>query len=1355
MSNPKYDEQIAALKLQMDAVFNTLGDGSAPVGYETLRVKYNNWGEYVYFSTFVVSFGQRVSKPGYKTFVGRMWANNELIYDRLNGFIKPGMNFQFFDGNEEQGEVYRGMHYRGLMVGLFTHFDLTDYNGSIPSITAELLDAEDTPSFISPDKTKTGLLNVPFAIYSPFNYMDADSDTMFRSGAVFSGYREGVPEYEYVLQRVRLSTKTLTSRINYGKTMLSVSPSAEDNIIFVPPLNAFMYQSADDVSTKILVNVITGDEIGRLGGTNQVAQGIAYKVRAGGVEQVRIIGAGEGPSRDPGTYTIFTATSNDFSVRHAEIGLGDITQLCALGQYDGYTDIALVNVDRILRVRDYADGDVDTSTIFVCDGGEEITQVFYDRVQDRIIVFVETNPVTYAGYVMALNAEYAEVWRTPVDIVPSKTKRAMYRTQESTGNFDNGSVLVHRPDDLKRWLAVSTKYGELSAIEYKTIMSSYEWPLIWDSRTETAYVAYTASYEVLNALDFIGPGAGDVSLEDTLKAFAAHVGYAPENILTVNLDGMELSGYLITQQTTLGQLSTSLGQLYGFSWLERTGDIVYKANYADGDLVVDKVVPADDLAVLSEGDNANDINITRSGDDNFPKALSLTYYDIDTEYTQGFQRVVRALDPEDDNVSLTESNMSLPIVLTDKVAVKLLYGNFSRMWAYKRGYSLRLPPEYQVVDPGDVITFTANQFEYTAQITKEIINGDYSVSIDLADIYTESYPVEIEPQGKVKPPSRVGFPVRTVILDIPNQLQAQDKKGSLNLFVLMAGYAPGTFSGGILETNDGANWNKALTFSADDEAYIGTAENSIAEWYEPFIEDTYNSLYVRAGSIPAHKFVSATDDQLNAGANLIALGEGKDVELIQFRYVEKTDVDVYRLYGLLRGRFGTDVNMARNQTGAPVSFLDKAKVLSYSVESYTSQAPISYRGFNIRQPAWQVDSYSIIPTGASRKPYAPVKTQVYRDPSGDLLIDYQYRNRFDNTPPDDLDNPGPVAEDTEVMILEIYDNAGRVVRRQTGLIYLKPIYYSYSDQLDDGFTGSETNLHFAVYQQSRALMLSDQSPVEFPSDFPLVGAGFGYQWFKEIIPHSTAVLLSSRMALGGEMAAAVINWPPTVIVVSANMALGGAMSAHARQTAVLWADIALGGDMGVSVPEFVTLGAVMGLGGAMQVVTTDPTAYLGASMALGGEMTANVTARSTFAGIMLSRVAAGPANTGTSPILVEYDTLDYVEGPFTYTTMNEIVIPEGIDFVDISTAITVSDNATLQGMALDVTLNYSSIARSITPRNMSNVGFSSNNLCIHIAGVPVTSGDVISVYWQKNTANSYNIRGTPIYTWLSVVKSGE
>jgi hypothetical protein len=1182
MSNPKYDEALTALQLKMDAVFNKI-EGTAPIGYETLRVKYNHWGEYVYFSTFVVSFGQRVSKPGFKTFVGRMWANNELIYDRLNGFIKPGMNFQFFDGNDEQGEVYRGMHYRGLMVGLFTHFDLTDYNGAIPSITAELLDAEDTPSFISPDKTKTGVMHVPFAIYSPFNYMDADNDTLYRSGAVFSRYNNGVAEYEYVLQRVRMSTKTLTSRINYARSTLTVSPTAEDNITFVPPLKAFMYQSADDVSVKVLVDVVTGKEIGRVGGTNQVAHGLAYTVTAGGVEQVRIIGAGEGPSRDPGTFTIFNATSNDFRVLDWQVGLDDITQLCILGKAEGYTDVALVQGYYITRVRDYANKGFDLELVYSVPADQLITQVFYDRVQARMIVFVETNSITHEGYVVALDDTYNEVWRTEVDIVPSSTKRALYRTQESTGNFDNGSVLVHRPDDLKRWLAVSTKYGEKSAIEYKTTLSSWEWPLIWDSRTETAYVAYTINYEVLNALDFIGPGAGDVSLEDTLRAFATHVGYEPENIITTNLDGMELSGYLITQQTTLGQLSTTLGQLYGFSWLERTGDILYKGHYSNGDLIVDLVVPPDHLAVLSEGgDTSNEIGIVRSGDDNFPKALSLTYYDIDAEYTQGFQRVTRSLDASDEESSRNESNMSLPIVLTDAVAVKLLYGNFSRMWAHKRGYNLRLPPEYQIVDPGDVITFTANHYEYTAQITKQIINGDWSVSLDLADIYGENYPVEVEPQGKVKPPSRVGFPVRTVILDIPNTSPAQDKKGSLNLLVLMAGYAPGTFSGGVFEVSDGSNWNKALTFSADDEAYIGTAENSISEWYDPFTEDTYSSLYVQAGSIPAHKFTAASTEQLEEGANLIAVGEGSEVELIQFRNVELVEPGTYRLYGLLRGRFGTDVFMHRNQTGAPVSFLDKAMVLTYSVEDYANQAPITYRGYNTRQPAWQVDSYSIVPTGASRKPYAPVEVVALRATNGDITINYQYRNRFENTPPDALNNPGPLDDDDQVIILEIYNSSGEVVRRKLSLAYMGGyLEYPMYEQVEDGYIGVETHLTFAIYQQSQELLLATQEQLSFPVDFPLIGAGFGYRWYKELIRHATATLLRARMALEGDMGLEISTEPANLVRLSANAALGGDMVARARQTALLWADFAAGGDMRSRMTEPVEIDASIDLGGAM------------------------------------------------------------------------------------------------------------------------------------------------------------------------------
>jgi hypothetical protein len=60
-------------------------------GYETKRVETVDPGVWHYFADFVVSFGQRVAKPGASVFVNRLWANEVLIYDRTAGFAAPAV----------------------------------------------------------------------------------------------------------------------------------------------------------------------------------------------------------------------------------------------------------------------------------------------------------------------------------------------------------------------------------------------------------------------------------------------------------------------------------------------------------------------------------------------------------------------------------------------------------------------------------------------------------------------------------------------------------------------------------------------------------------------------------------------------------------------------------------------------------------------------------------------------------------------------------------------------------------------------------------------------------------------------------------------------------------------------------------------------------------------------------------------------------------------------------------------------------------------------------------------------------------------------------------------------------------
>lgn len=1166
----KYDISLGGFVQQVTETLNL------PVAYETIKVKYTHHGEYRYFADFVVSFGERLAKDGFGVYVNRMWADDELIYDRAAAFAKPATPipadapprlrelsrmvvnppaneppppipeqtapFTFFDGNEEQGPVYRDMHYRGLMVARFINFDLTDYGNRIPAITAELVDSN--PEIDT--QTTLGAINSQRVLPTLTNEFHSDTDALYR------GYYKWTGEaFTFHVGKVRPSIKAETTIIDLGNATDNSPEQLRDTLTaIVPALNVLVVQPGVEPEFKVLHNLQTGAGIT---GIVTPAWQAMVPFPVGG--DWFAVGAAEVSEDDQYSIGVLSIKGQSLAVSWMD-AITEPVRCLTIGKANtGSVDIYVTTDSEVIKlVFTPATGAVATS-IYSAEPSNTLRQCWYDPEGDRLHVLAVSGGL---ARLVVLNAAHAVI-RTSDTFAPPPVGTARSASEEARSSLAGGKLVVASnvttgTGDHLTYIDLVT--GEALPVEVDDFAPDGEEPLytttIWDGATNTVY-GTLRTFITFGAIPEVGDDADRYTAGEVMREFAKHVGYGDGDVITENMDDMFIDGYVISTPTTLASVSTMLGTLYGFSWVERVGDIIYKSAYDDGDLIVDKVQPPNRLAYLSSSEDSTQyINVVRRSDQGLPATLSMAYFDMENDYKPGFQRAFRSLAPVETQESKQSEQWSLPLSIDGDYAVELLYDALYRMWATKVTYSLRLPAEGILLDAGDILEFSANGYAYHAQISRHIINGDYSVSLDLVEAATATYPVAVEAQPSVAISKGIA-PVRAIILDIPDQSPAQDD-GELHLSVLLTGYVPGKFDGAVFEAYIDGSWTTLKTISAEQGAYVGSLSAELPTWSEPFELDTDNSIYLDVGTI---------NPALLEALPLLAIGEGSDVELVEFADYEHIGGDIYRLYNLSRGRYGTEFFMRNRLIGTTVSLLINKINLNYSYLDFENGYSLRYRAYAPKQPVWQVDAFDFVPEGNSRKPYEPINVRVTQDDTTALIFEWTRRVRFVNSPPNDLDNPGPLDEPSELYELHVTLDP-----------FLPPVVFR-TDQPSFTLTppGGEplpefSSIMVAIYQ------VSDVT----------VGRGIGGGKVYPVYP-ADAVFMSVAFDLGGEM---VIEEPDGGI----EFTLGGSMTAnvHVASEHSLVATFDLGGTMETNLDNYkmVYIKPKFDLGGELIVVPETP-----------------------------------------------------------------------------------------------------------------------------------------------------------------------
>lgn len=1080
-------------------------------------------GEWVYYNTFVVALGQRLGTAPVS--IGRIWANDILIADRYEGTRMPGLNFKFFPGDEDQGEVYRGMHYRGLMTLLITDMPLIKFGNSVPNISVELVEGvAGTDDVAGPlpfsGNWGTGLGRTPF-------HIEIAPDGKLRGVTITQIVKQTKVTQQLCFDAVNMDTKSMDAKVlnsYFSHGVPDINPDQTDTVFAYLPNGLCLIQIDKQKDTRYLLDLGSGlisDFWGGVSGSvtsNSETDFVPWNIALG--FQVPTDALIDG-------FVMGVSSSGDWGILSAKAGalryaygagqeFADPVQCLTRAGMDGdFAQVLVTFADRVDNVKVGRIGSaggylatVQLDNLYTHVDAGEIWQTFYSTADNCLVLLVITNAGTRAGYARKINMSGVVQWTSeaftlPVDYSPRQ------RTMEATAILDNNMLVIKRGSVTNGVTVILLDTGD---IELKTVSAGTFATgniTVWNAANGTFYGPTNTPYRMVALPD---GEAADILVEDFLRGLAVLAGYDEADFEANGTEDMTMGGYVISSGASFQQVANGVGQLYGFTWLERTDKIVVSYNYnSDGEFVPDMVIPADDIAVIAENANSGELTAVLAPTSEFPKALSVSYSSLENDFASVPQGFSRSDFPVATQAAEGRLDIRIPITLEDAKASALLYNMAFRLWAARVSYEIRLPVEYVKLDAGDGIEFTAEGYTYQASVVSHRFNTDKSVTLSLTEATGAFYPVEelVELQPSLRGPNKnQSNGVRLVVLDIPDFDAGQGTPDTLALTVIVAGYEADSFGGTrvtLTRVSEPTVATQFLDFAASEGGYVGTLISDISSTADPFALDTETELLLDLGSIPEDRFENIDDADIETTrTNLVAVTINGYTELIAYGQFEPgPEPDTIKLTRLLRGRFGTETFIPWIMPGATVAFLDNAKRGVYPASDYNRVSSTVPETFILSTESAGLisspTSVTVRPQGYSRKPYAPLNITVTREGVGeDIALTWKKRPRFINYPPSVPADDYPVTEDTTSFAVEIWDETGSEQLRRE-YTDSEGFVYTVAMQSEDGFVPDDlTQLTVLVYQ-----MASDTVGMGIP------GGG--------IVPITTPGQLSLVIDGGGEI----------------------------------------------------------------------------------------------------------------------------------------------------------------------------------------------------------------------------------------------
>lgn len=512
----------------------------------------------------------------------------------------------------------------------------------------------------------------------------------------------------------------------------------------------------------------------------------------------------------------------------------------------------------------------------------------------------------------------------------------------------------------------------------------------------------------------------------------------------------EVRGLILARSVQASGALTPLAIAYNFDIAEQSGQVRCVKRGAG----MKGVVPVADMGAVEGADARTDpIKLEMVTPLELPKEVSITHIDPALDYQVNSQRAYKDLG-EAENIISTELPLTLSVDEARRIADRVLW----EAWAARRSASFPLTDKWVRRVPGDVLGVLIDGQIIPYKLLR-ISRGDNGVSQfeaqrDDPEVYTSQ---AIGTAGSL-PANVVKFPgtTRLVLMDAPIVRDANDDAG---FYWVVTGANEGWRGASVRRSIDGGSTYSAMS-NAALRTVIGDVPSALAVGPSDFW-DRGNTLTVNltyAGSTLESVSESLVLDGYNAA--WVGNPNGQGGEIIQFSTATLTGASQYELSGLLRGRLGTEANIATHGANEVFVLLKTATLgrsefgpSDWGIQRY-------FKPVSIFTEEIDTTAQTFTNNGVGKMPLSPVHVAGVRDGSNNLSLSWVRRTRH-QVPGLGL-GPVPLGEVSESYEVDIYSGAA-VVRTITAST--PTATYTAAEQTTDGLTpGNPVSVR--VYQIS-------------------------------------------------------------------------------------------------------------------------------------------------------------------------------------------------------------------------------------------------------------------------------------------------
>lgn len=326
-------------------------------------------------------------------------------------------------------------------------------------------------------------------------------------------------------------------------------------------------------------------------------------------------------------------------------------------------------------------------------------------------------------------------------------------------------------------------------------------------------------------------------------------------------------------------------------------------------------IPDGDLCGRTDGDSHEDpLRTIRAKEQGLPRTVTLTYYDVDSDYQTGAQSSPRQTTRSESDVLL-----DVPVGFTASEALQKSWHIQMSEWIEREQFEFQLTRKWAKLEPCDVVIVRGREVRIIGK--HELPNGvlQFRAVLSAPSIYSQT--ATSVPGGFSSQPVPGGTVVTSqlVMMDIPVLSQLDSPFG---FYIAMGPSKDGRWVGGsLLKSIDGGNNYQAVA-SVISPSIIGTTISSAGS---PTVSGTLGAYFGGETVDESEIVVTLTDDDatlssisltaLENGGNLAAVSRGLLAgspdpgtllwELLSFRDATLIAPKTYLLKGFKRSRKGT------------------------------------------------------------------------------------------------------------------------------------------------------------------------------------------------------------------------------------------------------------------------------------------------------------------------------------------------------------------------------------------------------------------------------------------------------------------